>query len=492
MISPRLGTATWYIFCANTMRPQVFAGGQSRRRLLLGLGVVAAIFLVEEGLGTLLTRSSDTSSLKLYTTSLASVEQVTRIAHEVDHERQLVNDHIFETDPVAMAEIERQLAQVAAQIQRHEKSYASLVNLPREAELWRQTQSIEARVDRGIAAVLDLSRSNRDTEARQLMVAFQRDHMDLDGRLVNLIQLNLAGARDAMERIGWLQRRTEIVQWAAGIAGLLVLVLFGVWGSRRILAYEHRITGYAQEVEERNHDLDAFAGRVAHDLRNALGPIVASPFMLRKLQGIPERALQIADRIERCSHRTIAILDALLAFARASHRAEHESAALEPAVRSVHDAIASMAARLDVSVEIGEIPDVHLRCSPGLLHIVLANLCGNAVKYLDGQKERRVRVSAHQDGLLCRIDVEDTGPGISKDVQDKIFEPFFRVDDNRAPGTGIGLATVRRILDVRGGRVAVESDTGRGACFTFWLPVVPARELSLAEPAPDMRHSAVQ
>jgi K+-sensing histidine kinase KdpD len=120
---------------------------------------------------------------------------------------------------------------------------------------------------------------------------------------------------------------------------------------------------------------------------------------------MPERALQ--DRIERCSHRTTAILDALLAFARANHRAERESAALEPAVSSVHDTI-----------------------------------------------------------------VEDTGPGISKDVQDKIFEPFFRVEDNRAPGTGIGLATVRRILDARGGRVAVESDKGRGARFTFWLPAL--------------------
>ncbi len=472
------------------MRPQGLAGGQSQRRLLFGLGVVAAVFLVEEGLATLLTRSSRTLAGNLYSTSLASVEQVTRIAHDVDEERLLVNNYLLDKDRVTVAETESQLAKLAAQIQRHEKAYAPLIDLPHEAEIWQQAQSIEARVHREIATVLDRSRNDRDAEARQLLGAVQRDHMDLDGRLVELMQLNLAGARDAMARIAGLQHRTEIVQWSAAIAGFLVLLLFWTWGGRRILDYEKRITGYARETEERNDDLDAFAGRVAHDLRNALAPIVAAPFMLRKLQGMPDRALQIADRIERCSRRAIAILDALLAFSRASHRAEHEAAALAPAVKSVHDAIAAMAARLDVAVEIGEIPDVHLRCSPGLLHIVLANLCGNAVKYLDGQKERRVRVSAHEDGRLCRIDVEDTGPGIAKDLHDKIFEPFFRVEHCKAPGTGIGLATVRRILDARGGRVAVESDTGRGSRFTFWLPIVPSAEQHLAKPAPEMRASA--
>jgi two-component system sensor histidine kinase TctE len=200
-----------------------------------------------------------------------------------------------------------------------------------------------------------------------------------------------------------------------------------------------------------------------------------SPHMLRQVSGPTERIAAIADRIERCSERAIAIVNALLSFARASQKADaNESAPLEVAVKDVREELAPLVAQLDVSVAVENIPKVHLRCSPGLLHIVLANLCGNAVKYLQGQPERRVRLSADIEGTLCRIEVEDTGPGIAKEEQARIFEPFFRVQGTRAQGTGIGLATVRRIVDARAGRIIVESNHGHGSRFIVWLPLAPS------------------
>jgi signal transduction histidine kinase len=142
-------------------------------------------------------------------------------------------------------------------------------------------------------------------------------------------------------------------------------------------------------------------------------------------------------------------------------------------VKDVSEELAPLVAQLDVSVEVRSIPKVRVRCNPGLLHIVLANLCGNAVKYLQGQPERRVRLSALTEGALCRIEVEDTGPGIAQDEQARIFEPFFRVQGTRAQGTGIGLATVKRIVDARGGRIVVDSDGAHGSRFVVWLPLVP-------------------
>ncbi len=459
------------------MRPKFSSGDRSRRRLLLGLAVIAVIFLAEDGLGALLTRSANADAREIYATSLSSVEQVSRIARGLDQERVLVNDHIFASDAGNMAAIERRLSAVAVKLHQYESDYVPLVRLPNEAGLWRDAQGLKSRFDAEIASVLALSRENQDVEARVRMVAAQKTYADLDSKLVALIRLNLAGARGAMDRIGALQRRTEAAQWGARIAGLLALLLFGIWGARRILGYEKQITGYTLEIEERNRDLDAFAGRVAHDLRNALGPIAMSPFMLRQSAGRSERVHEIADRIDRCSNRTVALLDALLAFSRASRRAEaNESGALRPAIRSVQEELASLASHLDVSVHIENIPDVRLRCNSGLLHIVLANLLGNAVKYLDGQKERRVRISACQEESMGRIQIEDTGPGIPKDVQGKIFDPFFRVEGTPARGTGIGLATVRRIVEGRGGRVAVDSDKGRGSRFIVWLPLAQSSD----------------
>ena len=443
--------------------------------MLLGLAAIAGLFLTEGALGSVLYRRFNSDALHSYETSVASVEQVTRIASDVDKKRILADEFVLEHDPEAMSAVERQLADVRADLRQAEAAYAPLIELPNEDTISRQARSLDARLDRGIHDVLAIYREKGSAEARARLSTVQQDYEQLDRTLAALVQLNLGGAAEAMYRIGTLRRRTEIAEWATRIAGLFALLLFGFWGARRIVRYEDQITSYAREIEERNSDLDSFAGRVAHDLRNALGPIVMSPHMLRQASEQSERIATIADRIERCSDRVIAIVNALLSFSRASQKAEaNESAPLEVAVKDLREELAPLVAQFDVSVEIGSIPKVHLRCNPGLLHVVLANLCGNAVKYLQGQPERRVRLSARTEGELCRIEVEDTGPGIAKEEQTRIFEPFFRGQGTRAQGTGIGLATVRRIVDARAGRIVVQSDGGHGSRFTVWLPLASA------------------
>jgi signal transduction histidine kinase len=265
------------------------------------------------------------------------------------------------------------------------------------------------------------------------------------------------------------------------LSALLLVGIVAVWSImiRIDRRQKRQIAQYTARLESVNADLDAFAGRVAHDLKNALGPVVMGPAMIRRFSQDPTHVIEVSDRMDRCSRKAVALVEALLAFSRASRRVEAgESAALPAAMNSVLDEIAPEVARLDVTLEIGEIPDLQVRCSPGLLHILLANLCGNAVKFLEGQPERRVRVSARQEESFCRIDIRDTGPGIPREALQKIFEPFYRVEGNRAPGTGIGLATVRRIVEQRGGRITVESTEGRGSCFEVWLPLVPAEDRS--------------
>ncbi len=354
--------------------------------MLLGLAAIAGLFLTEGALGSVLYRRFNSDALHSYETSVASVEQVTRIASDVDKKRILADEFVLEHDPEAMSAVERQLADVRADLRQAEAAYAPLIELPNEDTISRQARSLDARLDRGIHDVLAIYREKGSAEARARLSTVQQDYEQLDRTLAALVQLNLGGAAEAMYRIGTLRRRTEIAEWATRIAGLFALLLFGFWGARRIVRYEDQITSYAREIEERNSDLDSFAGRVAHDLRNALGPIVMSPHMLRQASEQSERIATIAGRIERCSDRVIAIVNALLSFSRASQKAEaNESAPLEVAVKDLREELAPLVAQFDVSVEIGSIPKVHLRCNPGLLHVVLANLCGNAVKYLQGQ-----------------------------------------------------------------------------------------------------------
>src|SRR5258708_25754834 len=185
--------------------------------------------------------------------------------------------------------------------------------------------------------------------------------------------------------------------------------------ARRITEYERQILEYTRRLEDRNGNLDAFAGRVAHDLKNTLAPAIVWPRVLRGSAGDEARVREIADNTERCTVRAVAVVDALLAFSRASQEpADDESTSLRAAVSGVLDELALEIDRVDVALAVDELPDVRVRCNAELLHVALANVAGNAVKYLDQQVERRVRISADADAAWCRSEITDTRPGIPK------------------------------------------------------------------------------
>src|SRR5206468_1336833 len=109
-----------------------------------------------------------------------------------------------------------------------------------------------------------------------------------------------------------------------------------------------------------------------------------------------------------------------------------------------------------------------IQADPTLLKIALTNLISNAIKFVpDGvQPEITVSASIRQD--LCRIEVLDNGIGISKEDQQRIFMPFVRIySDQEFHGIGLGLPSVRKAVELMGGRVGVESKPGRGS--RFWI-----------------------
>ena len=132
-----------------------------------------------------------------------------------------------------------------------------------------------------------------------------------------------------------------------------------------------------------------------------------------------------------------------------------------------------------------------MACAPALLLAVITNLLSNAFKFLDGRPVRRVRVVARVREGVCQLTVEDTGPGIAPEHQPRLFEPFYRTPGTRAPGSGLGLATVHRIVDAAGGSIAVSSSPDKGARFIVTLPSVRLAGAPTPPPlerAPDPAH----
>jgi signal transduction histidine kinase len=111
------------------------------------------------------------------------------------------------------------------------------------------------------------------------------------------------------------------------------------------------------------------------------------------------------------------------------------------------------------------------------LESILRNLIGNAAKFTPPEGQIEVVVRAHP-GEGTTLIVRDTGVGIEEEhlKGDRIFEPFYRAHEGGTPGFGYGLTLVKRLVDLHGGKVTVESEPGRGSEFTVWLPAAPSSE----------------
>jgi signal transduction histidine kinase len=435
--------------------------------LLSGFSLIACLVIVEGAVNDTIMSQGQVRSKGLALESVQSVDVLNRIILDVERQKIIVDDHIFEQSPTKMSGLEQKLARLTTDLVAARNSYASTVTLPGEAPEWRRAQVSLDRLPAFIEATLALSRVNRDREARVKWLEAGAEYEALDGSLTRLVQINSEGALKSISRISAINHRSAVISGRVRLATLAFLLLLVVWMTRRIRRYEGQLEELAGLLEARNRDLDAFAGRVAHDLRNALSPI---ELFVGQLQGAAvdqSRVLTIAERVERSSAKAMRLIDALLAFSRApAAPAADERCLVPPVVESV---LASVVPAEAFTVET-RVADVAVRCRAELLEIVLSNLVGNAVKFLQGQAERRIEVSAVAEDGICRIEVADNGPGIPKEAQARIFEPFFRVEGATAPGTGIGLATVLRIVETRGGRVSVESEAGRGSRFSLWLP----------------------
>jgi signal transduction histidine kinase len=166
-------------------------------------------------------------------------------------------------------------------------------------------------------------------------------------------------------------------------------------------------------------------------------------------------------------------------------------------VREALEQLAPDAARAGVDVQVHVAPDLPpVLGDAGTLRSAVGNLVGNAIKYAGDDRWVRVTASAATSPWPeVRIAVEDHGAGLEADEHRRVFEPFYRgrhAVTQQVQGSGLGLSLVRRIADAHGGRVELQSETGRGSTFTICLPAAPgASGAADAAPAGDAAASPV-
>ncbi len=367
--------------------------------------------------------------------------------------------------PAELAELARTLNQMAAQLQERidavisqrnefETVLASMVEGVVAIDLQGRIMSFNAAFARMLAAPSgsvkgrDIHEIIRDRSFHQLLAEALAQNRLVQGDFV---------VRQPVERV-FDTHCVPLAGFAEAPAGTLV-VLHDVTRMRRL--------------ENVRQD---FVANVSHEIRTPLTAIKGFVETLMQAAEDPEERRRFLGIIQRHVNRLNDILEDLLALARLEQRGEKAAVILEATpLRGVIETAAQLvqwkADARGVRLALDCAPEITVRVDATLLEQALINLIDNAVKY--SPDNETVHVVAVQADDELQIRVRDHGPGIPQKYQPRIFERFFRVDKARSRkvgGTGLGLAIVKHISQVHGGRVTLESSSGRGSTFTIHLP----------------------
>ena len=234
---------------------------------------------------------------------------------------------------------------------------------------------------------------------------------------------------------------------------------------------EQRVASRTEQLRMANSDLEAFTYGVAHDLRAPL----------RHIHGFAEILLGDGESVlstEGSRHlkliaaetaRMEKLIQALLGLSRVGRQAmDFRDLDLNTIVREVIESLSSDLGGRQIDWQVGELP--RMRCDPVLMRVVFSNLLANAVKFTAPRARASIEIAAEKQNHEYVVRVRDNGVGFNMKYADKLFGVFQRLHSaEEFEGTGVGLATVQRIIQKHGGRIRAEAEIDKGATFYFTL-----------------------
>ena len=310
------------------------------------------------------------------------------------------------------------------------------------------------------AVVGDPQVSDQDWARREGMVAFAGYPLVVEDRLVGV-----------MAMFARVPLRESTLAALGSVAHEIALGIQRRQGEAALRESEERFRLRTLELEMANKELEAFSYSVSHDLRNPLGIVDGYSHVLLTAyaDNLDKTGRDCLQRVRAVTAQMAQLIDDLLQFSLA-RRAElrHDAVDLSTLAETVVAELRQMDPERQVTVAIA--PGLAATGDRGLLRVVLRNLLGNAWKFTSTQPQPRIDLgAAHQGGTMVYF-VRDNGVGFDMAKADKLFGAFQRLHNAQEfPGSGIGLATVQRIVQRHGGRVWAEATVGKGAVFYFTL-----------------------
>lgn len=227
----------------------------------------------------------------------------------------------------------------------------------------------------------------------------------------------------------------------------------------------------AAQLEAANKELEAFSYSVSHDLRAPLRSIDGFSHVLLEdySDQLPDEGRNYLERVRAAAQRMATLIDDLLNLSRVTRTA------LQPRFINISKMVEEILHGLqenhrERAATISIVPDLMVEADPHLMHIVLENLLSNAWKFTSKQEETVIEFGQKPHAKERTFYVRDNGVGFNMEYADKLFGVFQRLHSmSEFPGTGVGLATVQRIISIHGGQIWAESAEGKGTTFYFTL-----------------------
>lgn len=435
-----------------------------------GAGAAAPVWLVVVALAAVVGLSLASVGLDLVIGHQTG-ERTARLVDDSLRSIALADDLRYQAHRLSAAALDRvELISIAGQIGADARAYDLIATGPGERAEWATLQRLFGR----------LQQDRADPSSIAPLVA------EIEQSIARLIEINEHAARDNEAAIAAFHHRGLIADAVIGAVTLVLAVSVGLVLLRSLRRQRELVRMHVAAIDERNRELEAFAGRVAHDLRGPLSPIVGYTDMLRKPGAdIP----MLATRIHRAADRMAGLIDDLLALSVAG-RLPAGCGDVAVAVREVLDDLGPELRDADVTLTLA---DCEAACTPGVLAQLVRNLLTNAIKYRRADRQLHVEIAARprtgdaDERLVCEaprsaryaslieLVVADNGVGMTGEAVAHAFDPFYRASATREiPGNGLGLAIVKRTLDAMGGDCHLASSPNEGTRVTLYLPAAGA------------------
>ena len=246
---------------------------------------------------------------------------------------------------------------------------------------------------------------------------------------------------------------------------------------REVEEFSHSVLLAKEEVERGSKFKDQFLSTMSHELRTPLNAVLGFSDLLadERYGPLNDRQRRYIDHIHTGGKHLLELISDILDLSKIeAGRMEltREDVTVASAFSEVISALYPLAEKKSQALLQQVEPNLHVHADGMRFKQVLMNLAGNAIKFTP--EGGRIELAARQVDDQVRVEVRDNGPGIPPEQQQRIFEAFFRLTEtgSATEGTGLGLAITARLVELHGGKLGIESQPGKGACFYFSLPLI--------------------